>query len=303
MRLDRVDMNLFVVFDVIYTERNLTRAGNVLHLTQPAVSSSLNRLRAVFGDELFVRSPRGMQPTPVADNIIGPVREALALLSFSLNEGADFDASRSDKVFQLSMNDLAEYILLPSLMDVIQQTAPGLSLNCYYTARQEVVQELAGGQIDLAIDVPLINDPNVCHQPLSSEPYVCVVRRGHPNVGDTLTLDNYLALRHINVSSRRIGDNNIDSYLNKLGARRDIALRVQHYMIAARIVQDTDYVWTVPRALVSQPNLRVVELPFDLPPLEWHVYWHKNADSDQANRWMRDVLFGLIDKSNAEKQQ
>ena len=112
MRLDRVDLNLFVMFDVIYTERNLTRAAEVLSITQPAVSNALNRLRDVFDDELFVRNPRGMEPTPVADNIIVQVREALTLLNFSLNEGAIFDPLRTEKTFHLSMNDLAEFLLL-----------------------------------------------------------------------------------------------------------------------------------------------------------------------------------------------
>jgi DNA-binding transcriptional LysR family regulator len=294
MRLDRTDLNLFVVFDVIYTERNLTRAGTVLHLTQPAVSSALNRLRAVFGDELFVRNPRGMQPTPVADNIIGPIREALTLLNFSLNEGAAFDPERSEKVFRLSMNDLSEYMLLPGFMAALQKNAPKLSVRSYYVGREDIVQELSGGQIDVAIDVPLINDPNLCHQPLSKGHYVCAVRPDHPAVTQALTLETYLALQHVHVSSRRSGGNFIDSQLNKLGGRRDVALRVQHFIIAAKIVGDTDFAWTVPKTLADQLGLYYVELPFELPPLEWHLYWHKNADNDQANRWLREVLLSVV---------
>lgn len=294
MRLDRVDLNLFVVFDVIYTERNLTRAAQTLSLSQPAVSNALNRLRRLLGDELFIRQPRGMLPTPMADNIIGQVREALARFNFCLDEGLEFDPLRSEKVFRLSMNDLAEFMVLPPLMEVLQSKAPNMQAQCYYMGRENLAGELASGQLDLAIDVPLVSDPNLCHEPLSEESYVCVVRNDHPGVGDKLTLGQYLALDHLHVSSRRVGGGQVDAALNKLGKRRRIALRVQHSMVAPQVINQTNLAWTVPRSLAERYQLKVVPLPFNMARLSWHLYWHKNADNDQGNKWLRETLLALI---------
>jgi DNA-binding transcriptional LysR family regulator len=285
-----MDLNLFVMFDVIYAERNLTRAAEMLNITQPAVSNALNRLRMVFDDELFIRKPHGMEPTPVADNIISQVREALTLLNFSLNEGATFDPVRSEKIFRFSMNDLSQFLLLPPLLEKLQIQAPGVGASCFYVGREGLAKELASGQIDIAIDAPLINDPNLCHQPLSGEEYVCVVRPDHPYSGADITIDEYLSFRHIHVSSRRSGDGFVDAMLNKKGLNRTVAVRVQHYMVAPRIIRHTNLAWTVPRNLAKHLNLRVIELPFELPTMDWHLYWHKSADNDQANRWMRELL-------------
>lgn len=302
MKLGRVDLNLFTVFDAIYTERNLTRAAAVLNVTQPAVSNALNRLREVFNDELFVRKPRGMEPTPVADNTIGHVRQALTLLNFSLNEGASFDPQLTEKTFKLSMSDLSERLLLPALVHQLRQQSPRLSVRSYYVGRDELVKELASGQTDLAIDVPLVHDPNIRHQPISREDYVCLLRPGHPllcrqTYNKKIALEDYLALEHVHVSSRRSGSGYVDSVLGKMGYQRKLAIRVQHYMAAPDIIGGTDMALTVPRALAIQLALPCVELPFELASLDWHMYWHKSADNDRANRWLRTQLLASLSVS------
>lgn len=294
MRLDRVDLNLFVVFDTIYTERNLTRAAEVLHVTQPAISNALNRLRTVYGDELFVRQPRGMQPTPVAENSIGHVRQALALLNTSLQEGAAFDPAQSEKTFVLSMNDLAEMLILPGLVQQLSKQAPGVRLHNHYVGREELARELSSGQVDLAIDVPLVNDSNLLHCPISKEHYVCVLRQGHPMLAKNFSLQDYLALDHVHVSSRRSGGGYIDFALGKLGLKRRIALRLQHYVAAPDIVRNSDMALTVPKALADRLDLPSVEVPCELESLDWHLYWHRSADGDGANRWMREEIIGLL---------
>jgi DNA-binding transcriptional LysR family regulator len=292
MRLSKVDLNLFVVFDVIYTERHITRAAEVLCLTQPTVSNSLARLRRVFNDELFVRTPQGMAPTPVADNIIGRVREALQLFDASVREGDQFDPASSDRTFRFSMNDLAESLLLPGFMDAVGRLAPQMVIESYYSRRRELPVALASGEIDLAIEAPLLADPNLCHTPLLSESYVCMVRPDHPLVRGSLSLDQYLQLGHIHISSRRKGPGHVDMALHSLGHPRQIRLRVQHYQMAPQLVARSDLALTVPRRLARQFALQVLELPFAVPPLEWHLFWHKSADGDQGNRWLRERVLG-----------
>lgn len=290
MRINEVDLNLFLLFDTIYAKRNLTRAAEVLCITQPAVSNALTRLRKAFGDPLFISTPRGMMPTPVADNIAGRVAEALNLLSGSLQEGDLFLPASAEKVFRLSMNDSAETLLLPPLGDILQQQAPKIRIESFYSNRADVPRELAAGALDLAIDATLINDPQLCHTPLMPEPYVCMLRRGHPLSGRPLQLDDYLAMEHVHVSSRRQGLGHVDAALARLSLQRNIQMRVQHYLVAPQIILRTDMALTAPLRLAQGYAATIQPLPFELPALEWHLYWHRSADLDQANSWMRTQL-------------
>ncbi|MFT5644329.1 MAG: DNA-binding transcriptional LysR family regulator [Janthinobacterium sp.] len=294
MRLNQVDLNLFVIFETIYAKRNLTRAAEVLCISQPAVSNALARMRKTFNDQLFVSTPQGMVPTPVAQNIVGRVGEALQLLNASVQEAGQFFPGSAEKVFRVSMNDLTETLLLPALGDVLQREAPGIRIESYFSNRRDVARELATGALDLAIDAPLSQDPQLRHGPLMSERYVCILRRGHPLAGQELTLENYLALGHIHISSRREGLGHVDAALNLLGKRRNIQMRVQHYMVAPLIALRTDLALTAPLGLMRGIDAIQLELPFALPAMEWHLYWHRSADRDQANRWLRDKLLQFM---------
>lgn len=288
MRLPQMDLNLFQVFDAIYGKRNLTRAAEILCITQPAVSNALARMRRALNDPLFISTPQGMVPTPLADNIAGHVGEALQLLNAAFSQGETFVPATSRKIFRVSMPDLAESLLLPVLGEALQHEAPGIRIESYYTGRSDIPLELANGNVHLAIDAPLIDDPQVRQTPLPSDRHACMLRPEHPFAGDSLTLEDYLALDHIHISSRRHGLGHVDTALRKLGRRRSIRMRVQHYLVAPLIALRTDLALTAPLRLLQGYDARRFELPFELPPLEWHCYWHRSMDHDQANIWLRD---------------
>ncbi|TXS96058.1 LysR family transcriptional regulator [Parahaliea maris] len=290
MRLDQVDLNLFVLFDALYQERNVTRVAQQLNLTQPAVSNALGRLRQSFDDPLFIRTPDGMQPTPVADSIVADVREALSLLRRSVGVTARFDPAISEKTFRLGMNDLAESLLLPSLQARLAETAPGVAVASYYVDRATAAEELKAGRSDLLLDAPVFNARELQQLPLARLPYVVAMRRGHPLARRKLTEKAYLAAEHLHVSSRRRGRGQVDIALHSLGLRRRVAMRVQNYLVAARIAQQTDLLWTMPGVLLPLLDLVSRPVPFAVAPLEWNLFWHNNADNDPANRWMRDCL-------------
>ncbi|MCZ6502653.1 MAG: LysR family transcriptional regulator [Gammaproteobacteria bacterium] len=300
MKLSDVDLNLFVVFDAIYTEGNLTRAGEIIGITQPAVSNSLARLRTLFDDPLFVRTAEGMVPTPVAQNIIGSVRQALGLIRSSVQESERFDAEVSDKRFRVSMTDLNQAIFLPWLFGKVKRQAPLISIDCYHVHRRDMNIELASGNLDLAVDIPLTPDPQIKQAPLFSHPYVCVVRRDHALVREKLDISTYLSLKHIHISSRRGGLGHVDLSLGKMGKKRNIALRTQHYLSTPQLVSRTDLALTVPRIfgdfLVNNVPVRYLDIPFEVPNLETHLYWHETTDEDQANQWMRRLLLTLPGK-------
>ena len=297
MKLSDIDLNLFVVFDAIYTEGNLTRAGEIIGITQPAVSNSLSRLRNVFDDPLFVRTAEGMVPTPVAQNIVGPIRQALGLIRSSVQESEIFNPAASDKRFRISMTDLSQSIVLPFLFGRIKREAPHVSIDCYHVRRRDLNIELASGNLDLAIDIPLTPDPQIKQAALFSYPHVCVIRKNHSAIKKELTTEQYLGLGHIHISSRRGGLGHVDLALGKMGKRRHISLRTQHYLATPEMVSKTDLALTVPRVfadfLVTQYPVQYLELPFNVPNLETHLYWHESTEQDQANRWLREFILAL----------
>ena len=301
MNLNKVDLNLFVVFDAIYTEANLTRAGQILGITQPAVSNALARLRESFNDPLFVRTAQGMVPTPMAQNIISPVRSALALLRVSVQESRIFNPLQASKTFRISMTDLSEAVILPPLFQRLRRQAPSVVVESFLAHRRETTSDLAAGRLDFAVDAPLNTDPQVRHVKLMEDRYVCAMRKGHPMAGkEKFSLDDYLALTHIHISSRRNGLGHVDLALGKMGLQRKITLRSQHYLMASNVLQQTDMVMTVPERFARRHALHFVALPLtELPNVETHLYWHESTEQDPANRWMREQLIEVCQKQIA----
>src|SRR5262245_43033376 len=289
MNLNKVDLNLFIVFDAIYTEANLTRAGQIVGITQPAVSNALARLRETFNDPLFVRTAQGMVPTPMAQNIIGPVRNALQLLRVSVQESRTFAPTQASKTYRISMTDLTEAVILPPLFQRLRRQAPNVRIESFLAKRRETTKELAAGRLDFAVDAPLNTDPQVRHVKLMEDRYVCAMRRGHPLAKEKISLEEYLSLSHIHISSRRSGLGYIDLSLGKMGIQRKVVLRSQHYLMASTVLHGTDLAITVPERFARRHDLHYVDLPVhDVPSLETHLYWHESTDQDPANRWMRE---------------
>lgn len=305
MNLSKVDLNLFIVFDAIYTEANLTSAGQIVGITQPAVSNALARLRETFNDPLFVRTAQGMVPTPMAQNIIGPVRNALSLLRVSVQESRIFNPQQAAKTYRISMTDLTEAVILPPLFQRLRRLAPTVVIESFLSKRRETTKELAAGRLDFAVDAPLNTDPQVRHVKLMEDRYVCAMRKGHPMAGkDKLTLDDYLSLTHIHISSRRNGLGHVDLALGKMGLQRKIALRSQHYLMASQVLQQTDMVMTVPERFARRHELHWFNLPVnDVPMVETHLYWHESTDQDPANRWMREQMIELCQQVTAHEKK
>lgn len=301
MNLNKVDLNLFVVFDAIYTEANLTRAGQIIGITQPAVSNALARLRESFNDPLFVRTAQGMVPTPMAQNIINPVRSALALLRVSVQESRTFNPLQANKTFRISMTDLTEAVVLPPLFQRLRKQAPSVVVESLLSHRRETTSDLAAGRLDFAIDAPLNTDPQVRHVKLMEDRYVCAMRPAHPLAGQpSISLDEYLGLTHIHISTRRNGLGQADLALGKMGLQRKITLRSQHYLMASNVLQHTDMVMTVPERFARRHALHFVALPLnELPNVETHLYWHESTEQDPANRWMRELLIELCEQQVA----
>ena len=297
MKIKDTDLNLFIAFDVIYTEKNLTKSGQVLGITQPAVSNALARLRDLFNDELFIRTSRGMIPTPVANQLIGDIRNALSLIQNTISVSEKFDPSTAEMTFKISIGDTSEYRLLPLLIKELAEIAPRVKVETYLTPRKDAPRELASGAIDFSIDPPLQSDQQLKHEKIYQEDYVMIVRKDHPILDkEKITIEDYLDLSHIHISNRKTGMGHVDMTLYKLGLSRDIYLRAQHFLVAPYIVEQSDMAITTTKGFAVDRNLAWRELPFDIDPLVLHLYWHENNDNESSSKWMRDLMLKTYGK-------
>ncbi|MBC3885133.1 LysR family transcriptional regulator [Undibacterium griseum] len=299
MHISRVDLNLFTVFEAIYTEGSVTRASQQLHLTQPAISHALNRLRQLFDDPLFIRQGQNMVSTPLARSMIEPVRQALRGLEITLNESGKFDPSLASKQFNLALRDVLESTVLPPLLESITGQAPQINLAAIQVERRELVSELAAGTLDVAIDMLLPLPSDIRRQQISRYTTVVLARRDHPVVQGKLDLATYLQAEHILASSRRKGMGLEDFELSRLGLQRRVRLRCQHYFAACRVVSQTDLLLTMPegyaRIANEQFDNQILPLPISMPSWDVYLYWHQNVDNDPANRWLREQIMQAFD--------
>jgi DNA-binding transcriptional LysR family regulator len=294
IHLSRVDLNLFVVFDAIYTEGGITLASKQLSLTQPAISHALGRLRDLFGDPLFLRQGKTMIPTPLARVMIDPVRQALQGFEATLKRVDRFDPATAHKHFTVGMRDVRELNMLPDLLRTITRTAPFIDIAVVRAERKQLEAELAAGTLDAAIDVRLALSDEVRRQLIGAERLVVVTRPRHPTVKRELDLETYLSQEHILVSSRRRGFGVEDYELSRQGFKRRIRLRCQHYFAACRVVSETDLILTMAERYARMVNRlfhnRVLPFPLEVPDYDAYLYWHVNAEADPANRWLRNLL-------------
>lgn len=290
MNLHRIDLNLFAVFDAIYTAGSLTKAADVLCITQPAVSNSLARLRDMLNDPLFVRTGHSMTPTPVAQNIIVPAREALGLLRKSVQQSHIFEAETSNKVFNFASRDLLEVSIIPRLIARLQNVAPNITVTNYEIPRSQVVSSMASGNLDFFADASTFTDVHLKKQLFAKDRFVVLARRNHPLIGNELTMNNFLTLGHINVSHRKVGAGPIDIALDKMGKKRQIVMRGQHFLTVPSTIAKTDLIACIPYHMAKHYELAMYELPFELPPIEYFLYWHVSADHDSAHKWMREQI-------------
>lgn len=296
MDLTRLDLNLFVVFDAIYRDASLTRAGHKLHITQPAVSHALARLREHCQDPLFVKVGRQMQPTPRARAMAPLVQEALAQLGASLGPASAFDPAQATRTFTLGLREVQEPYALQALLGPLRAGAPGLALSLVRLDRERLEDDLRSGVLDAALDVHLPVSRHIGRLRVMSEPMVILARADHPTVHDGLTLETYLAAAHVLVSTRRSGLGLEDTALSQLGVERRIVLRCQSYHSACEAVAASDLLLTLPHHHAEQCNRawqhRVWPAPCALPALDVFLYWDHRLDNDPANQWLRRCLLG-----------
>ena len=292
----RIDLNLFRVLDAIYSHGGVSAAARVLHLTQPAVTHALQRLRDQLGDPLFVRQGNRLLPTEKVRTMMPAVQLHLKGLHASAHAQPHFDAAQLELEFSIGLRDILESIALPTLLARIGEHAPQLRVASRRIAADEVERALGAGSIDLVIDRPLRAGARILRQHLLDESLVVVMRAGHP-CARQLRRSDYLGARHVAVSP--LGEANaLDTLLGQNGMFRQVRLVCQHYFAAGEIAAGTELLLTVPRSyanhLASLLPLAVQPLPIRLKAFPIFAYWHQSKHDDRAHAWFRQWVIKAI---------
>lgn len=293
MNVSGVNLNLLVAFQALIDERSVTRAAHKTGITQPAMSNTLAQLRALLGDPLFTRTRSGIAPTARALALAEPIGRALKLLDSALSQ-QEFDESRSERTFTLAASDYVEFVLLPPLLARLGRVAPKVKVRLRSWGSHAVPTELSRGEVDLMIGFYDAVPPRHHHELLFSDEYVCVIRRGHPLVKRRLTLARYLQLSHVLVSTSSDAPGSVDRALALRGLRRQVGVRVSHFLSVPMVVARTNYVAALDRrvamAFAKALGLVVLAPPIELPVGRVGQVWHESVDADPGHRWFRGVI-------------
>lgn len=294
--LRKLNLNLLVVFDALMREQQLSRAAEQLHMSQPAVSNALARLREQLGQPLFTRTARGLVPTPQAVALHEPIRQAMHLLQLALGPQAAFDPSRPH-TFRLAMNDYAQGHLLPPLMAHLAQVAPEVSLSVTDVPAEALPRALAAGEVDLAIDYLYFDHDDLRYQPWIEQSLRVIGRVGHPAFRGGLTLARYEAARHVSVQPRAGRGSPLEIVLGSARVRRQVGVWVPHYLGIPAIVAQTDLLGVVPTPLAEAAarvhRLAVAPMPLPMPDVQVSLIWHAQQDRSAALGWLKGVLGAL----------
>jgi len=294
MNLADFDLNLLVVLDAIYEERNLTRAGQRLGLSQPAVSHSLNKLRQAFADPLFVRNGYLMEPTPLSEELRENVKAALELTARTLADRGRFEPARSCRTFNVGIQDYPMVIIMPRLMRHLKTVAPGITIRTFHMSMEERRKALEEKKLDLVVGIRQDFGSSIFQQHLFDDSQGCLVRQGHPVIGDELTLEQYLEADFIGLSISDTQQAIVDRLLKEMGHRRNIRLTVENEVTIPQLVAATDFVaniaWLVAKEYLPWLPLRILPLPIHLEELRFFQYWHDRHHQDPGHVWLRQTI-------------
>ena len=292
MNEKRLDLNLLAVFDAVAASGSVTGAAERLSLSQPAVSHALNRLRALTGDPLFVRSRRGLAPTPRAEAMRAPVRDILSASAAVLSNAA-FVPADSERRFRVGASDYASLTVIPALARTCRSSALRIRLEMRPVERTTLA-ELESGELDCAFwgaDPP---GPPWRMSRLFVERLIGMIAEDHPlagrlKAGNRMTLDDYLAYPHVSVSMRAPGGSPVDSALAALGRSRMVGVVTQSFAANMESLRRTDLIASIPSrlALDAPGGLLTFQLPLALADYDYTLVWHLRTDADPANEWLR----------------
>ncbi|TCU12624.1 LysR family transcriptional regulator [Rhizobium sullae] len=296
MNLAAIDLNLLVAFDALLGEGSVSAAAHRIGLSQPAMSKRLARLRQLFADDLFIRHADGVRPTERALDLADPIRLALRQIEEALGGFGQFSPTRSGRVFRIATTDHLAATLMPSLMASLRSIAPRIAIIIRNLHRQDVVDSLEKGSVDLAITILPDAPTSIKRAPLFHVKWLSIVSVNHPEVRDELTLELFLKYPHLLVT--HVGDlkGYIDRMLDDRGLKRTVAMSLPYALAVPAIISRTDMICTLSSGvldLADWPDVRSFPVPLEYSGYTETMLWHRRNDSDPGQAWLRRLVAGV----------
>lgn len=296
MDLRKFDLNLLLVLDALFQDRSVTLAAQRLGISQPTVSAALNRLRAVFQDDLFVKTPRGVEPTQLAHDLAGVVSEILDTVHNGVLNRGSFNPTTTERTFRLIAGELGQLVFVDRLLPAFRRLAPRARIQIIYSDPQGRTSALEDGRADLAMGYfPQFARTTLYQQLLYSRSFALVARADHPVLCDgELTCEKLARLQHVTVAMRSNLNAIVESELRRRGIPHDVVIELSHAAGAEQILSSSDLI-----AVLSEPLANIYcrsgklsswPLPFDIPRYEVKQYWHRRAHRDPGVRWLRKLI-------------
>lgn len=297
------DLNLLRIVLALGRTRHLTRAAELLGMSQSGFSSALARLRRRTGDQLFLRGAGGMLPTPRAERMIEAAAAVLATVEDRVLAPPEFDPATSCTELRLATPDVGEIVFLPRLLEKLQRVAPRISLRSEALPEAGLPEALAAGEADMAVGYyPDLSAQVFLRRRLYLHTFACIVRRGHPLDRKKLTEAAFRRLGHVVVTAPSRSALLLESLLERRGIERRIVLRTPHHLSLPSIIEETDLIATVPLAVGMRfAQLGAVQLmPLPFPPALFEVaqHWHRRFQDDPRHRWLREMMTDLFDEAS-----
>ncbi|EKF7416840.1 TPA: LysR family transcriptional regulator [Pseudomonas aeruginosa] len=301
MNLRSVDLNLLTVFDAVIREGNLTRAAANIGMSQPAISDAVARLRHLLKDDLFIRTGHGVRPTPRALQYAAPIRRILDLVIMTLSEAQAFDHVTSHRRFNLVLREYGELVLLPPLMQWLDSMGSSVVIGACTVPHKDVAEALRSGAIDIYLATAPLTDVGYTSLHVFTEQLVSVVRRDHPQVHNSLSLEQFLELNHVILEWPDIPTPRVDQVLHASGLRpRKCQMRVHSLFDMPRVVASTNMICSLPvkmaQSFAETHKLKAFPVPLDGVEIPLYLCWHERFDNDAGHTWMRETLASLISR-------
>ena len=299
MDIRKVDLNLLVVFEMLLRLQSVTRAAQALEMSQPAMSLALKKLRAAFGDPLFIRGSRGLSPTPRAEQLAVPVQNVLDQIKNDVLRQPGLDPATTERTFTFNMADVGELVFLPRLYAHFRAVAPGANIRTVSTPPGQLAEAMQSGEVDLAVGYfPHLQGAAIYQQRLFAHSFVCIVRKDHPLSGEQITKKQFLEAQHAVVQQEGKSHELFEEALAAQGMTRRIVLSIPHFLAIPLILAESDLVVTVPYAIgisfAKMADLKILRPPIQVAPAEVKQHWHARFHHDPANRWLRGVVAELF---------
>jgi DNA-binding transcriptional LysR family regulator len=295
MKLRDLDLNLLVVLRELLAQGTASKAAESLGMSQPAVSNALNRLRQMLGDDLFLRTSKGLKPTRFAENLSEPISYALQIILESVNTLPVFDPATSSRNFRVALADVGELYFLPALMALLSKAGPGITISSVRNTTVNLRDEMEGGRIDLAVGLLPEIEFGFFQRTLFTQRYVCLFRQGHPCAATGLTKEQFEAAEHIRVTAEGTAHAEVEAMFERSRIKRNVKLQVPHFVAVGHILLSTDMIAVVPEAYAARTfemiKLATAPCPFDLPELKINLLWHAQNHRDAGNQWLRQLIF------------